>query len=177
MSPAFTDSVDATGLYPTGICGEKIFSFAASVPDFMILTLGADPILDQFRIDYDHTQTTILDVVPGGYTIGYEVDWAEYSSYNFWLTGGFHLDVQCTATEDAGYIGGTTNFNLLADSTVLIPMPTISNAPSTCFGIQWFARRSSDNADLVVTLPAVFSIASGATDMTVAHTISDYALR
>jgi len=52
---AFTDSLDATGNFDIGICGEKVISLdeAQNIAYPATLTLGADPILDTFEIMYD----------------------------------------------------------------------------------------------------------------------------
>jgi len=51
--PAFTDSVDSTDEYTTGICGEKKITLNDSTPSYLTLVDGTDPVLDPFSIDYD----------------------------------------------------------------------------------------------------------------------------
>ena len=51
--PAFSDSVEATPQYSTGICGAKDVVLNFNAPPFVTLTQGVDPILDPFVISYD----------------------------------------------------------------------------------------------------------------------------
>ena len=59
---AYTDSVDDTGDYTTGICGEKKITLNVSTPSYLILESGLDPVLDNFSIDYDQANALESDI-------------------------------------------------------------------------------------------------------------------
>ena len=90
--PAFDDSTDSTGTYVTGICGEKVITLASDTPGFIGLTLGLNPVLDDFNIDFFANSVSLLDV--GTYTISYTVALIDYphlailtDSFTFELNG------------------------------------------------------------------------------------------
>ena len=61
--PAYTDSIDETDLYSFGICGEKEVSLRSGSPPYLTLVAGADPIFDDFVINYDETLATSYGTV------------------------------------------------------------------------------------------------------------------
>ena len=71
----------------------------------------------------------------------------------------------------------TTTFDLLQDTSVAVTLPTVTATPVGCFSITWKMHRLSDSVDMEVSTPTVYSIATGATDLTLTHTVSDYAAR
>lgn len=172
--PPFTDSVDATGSYSTGICGQKLVTLDAATPPFLSVTPGANPVTDYFFINYDEAQASELDI--GTHTITYTVEITDYAGITTVLTDTFEFTIQCSPsyTEDA-YPGGTTTFDLLTDTSATIALPTISGIIASCYTLTFKVYRQWDNQDMEALLPAVFAI--GATDMTITHVVSDYAER
>ena len=73
---AFSDSVDSTGTYSTGICGEKLVALT-SPPAFVSITLGANKITDPFTINYDGSHASESDVFVS-YSVQYSVSFKEY---------------------------------------------------------------------------------------------------
>lgn len=99
---AFKDSVDGatdlagTGVYSTGLCGEKLVTLDPTIA-FMTLTKDAtDPVLNNFVIDYDQASATDSDVKL--HTIGYTVTSKEYSALIPALTSSFSFEIVCPAT-------------------------------------------------------------------------------
>ena len=75
--PAFSDSVDVSGTYTIGICGEKVFAIDSSFP-FLKVTSGANPLVDPLTINFDPTVATEADV--GFHIVTYTVNNKEYES-------------------------------------------------------------------------------------------------
>lgn len=71
----------------------------------------------------------------------------------------------------------TTTFDLLQDTSKLINLPTATATPTGCFSVTWNAYRQSDAVDMEVDSPTVYSIPTGAIDLYLSHTVSDYAAR
>lgn len=95
------------------------------------------------------------------------------------LSGTFDFTIECsgslyTFTESA-YSVGATSFDLLADSYIQFPLPTVTYTPSGCQSLIWKVYRASDGADMEEALPAVFSI--GATHLTISHSVDSYSER
>ena len=68
------------------------------------------------------------------------------------------------------------SFDLLLDTAVSIPLPTLSSAAQGCYTVSWNIYRQSDDADMEATLGSVFTIV-GDTHLAVSHDVSDYAQR
>ena len=74
--PAFMDSVDASGTYPLGYCGEKTVILDADAPSFLSITQYAtDPSRNNFMITFDSAAVTEADI--GVYSVGYTVSFEE----------------------------------------------------------------------------------------------------
>ena len=83
---AFQDSVDASGLYLTGICGEKLVELDPSTPNFLSVQRDSvDPVLNDFSIVYNHNLAIESDIQT--HTISYSVKSVEYPSDVTTLTG------------------------------------------------------------------------------------------
>ena len=62
MSP-YSDTVDQSGLYYYGACGEKIVTFDAGTPAFIAISAdGTDPINNDLTITYSEAGATSSDV-------------------------------------------------------------------------------------------------------------------
>ena len=172
---AFTDSVDGGG-YSTGICGEKQITLNPGSPAFLTLVPDStDPTLNNFSIDYDQSAATESDIGTL-FTVSYTVTIKEYSGITVDHTASFTFEIKCpsTYTEDSFSGGAVTNyFNLLTDTTIQITLPTLSGIPLSCHSVTWNVLRQTDNQDMEVAMPAVFSI--GATALTLTHSVGNYA--
>ena len=61
---AFTDSIDESGSYSTGICGEKRLTLDAGSPVYLSVTHSTEePALDSFTIDYVESPGVTEDLV------------------------------------------------------------------------------------------------------------------
>ena len=78
-----------------------------------------------------------------------------------------------TITEDP-FVGGTTTFDLLQDTSANIVLPTVTMTPAGCaFTTSWAIKRQSDNIDMTTLFSSVFAIVDP--NLTLTHTISDFA--
>ena len=95
---AFTDSVDVTGVYPTGICGEKEISLDIGGPTFLTLTPHvSDPILNPFALDYDDSLSIDADVNMV-HAVAYTVQFKQYSAIAPEKKTTFSFEVKCPAS-------------------------------------------------------------------------------
>ena len=175
--PAFQDSVDGTGSYPIGICGQKQITLDAGRPLFLTLAEDTtDPVLNNFSINYDATLATSADL--GSLTVHYTVTLLEYSSLTTTdLQDSFEFEIRCptsgiTYTEDGSGVT-SPSIDLLLDTAESISLPTLSSAAEGCYTVTWNVYRS-DGADMETTLPSAFTIV-GDTHLAVSHVASDYA--
>ena len=97
LVPAFTDSVDATGSYSTGACGEKVVTLDAAAPAFMTVTPDADPISGQLTIKYAEADATKDDVELTGktHTVAYTVTSQEYDAQISSISDSFTVTIIC----------------------------------------------------------------------------------
>ena len=92
--PAFKDSVDQTGTYSTGICGEKVVSLAPDAPLFLSITADADPINNPWTLNYDKKLAMIANLAVT--TVKYTVSFKEYGGIVPSLEGSFDLEIRCS---------------------------------------------------------------------------------
>ena len=75
---SYSDSVDQSGSYHYGACGEKIVTFDAGAPSFIAISAdGTDPINNDLTIVYSEAGATSSDVELT-HTISFQVSSKEY---------------------------------------------------------------------------------------------------
>ena len=158
---AFVDTVDASNVYPAGICGEKRISLDAGSPDFLTVTSDAtNPTTLPFSISYDNTKAVAADIKT--HSVNYSVTSVRYSSDIATISGTFTFTITCpdnASIVEEAYNGGVTIFDLLADTSKTIAVPTLTISPAGCsFAVTWAVKRNFDNLDMVNTSPTVFAI-------------------
>ena len=88
--PAFQDTLDQSGTYSPGICGEKRLSLATSAPSF--LSVVVDSIGDDFVIIYDHNLSDETDA--GVHTVDYTVSFLQYDDLIASTPGSFEIEIE-----------------------------------------------------------------------------------
>ena len=113
MQP-FEDSLDETGTYDTGICGEKRIILHSDTPKFLTVQLddgdrrlhhralqvkNNELAVSPFSIYYDHYLSAEADA--GVYEIKYQVVFVEYNDVMAFsaLEGSFIFELESTCTE------------------------------------------------------------------------------
>lgn len=111
------------------------------------------------------------------YNFAYTVTMQYYTSQT--LAGSFDFTIGCSGAifdfvEDA-YNVAATEFDLLADTSAQIALPTVQYSPMGCQALTWKVYRVSDGADMEADMPSVFQI--GATHLTIMHNIDSFGER
>jgi hypothetical protein len=73
--------------------------------------------------------------------------------------GNYCVDKPYTITEDPGFSGGETTFDLLAETYKNISLPTLIISPAGCYITTWTVHLHADGSDMTVSKPSVFTIA------------------
>ena len=91
-NPTFLDSVDITGTYSQGVCGEKTVTLdPTGCPAFLTLQPDpVDPILNDFKLVYSNTGATEADIKM--HTCSYSVASKEYTSIPS-IIGTFQFEI------------------------------------------------------------------------------------
>ena len=140
--PAFTDSVDTTGTYTAGICGEKTFILDSGLPAFLSITVGAvDPVLDPFTINYDQSLATEADI--GQNIIVTTVTLKEYAGVTMERKGWFAFEIECpdfvvSSTLDSQLSPGPHQYDLASGTTLSLVAPVVSLHPANCFTVSTY---------------------------------------
>lgn len=131
-----------------------------ATPSFVSLTIGADPINDAFKINYDGAKAVDQDV---GVThvINYKVTFKEYAGIAA-HTGSFNFIIKCPETVVSSAISkAIESFNYYdvpnpAMSTIEAPVITL--IPGVCFTITGYKLTLKD--DPAATLPEFIAVAA-----------------
>ena len=137
---AFTDTVDTTGVYTTGICGEKLVSLDAGTPSFLTLAKDAtDPLNNALTISYSSATATEADVKV--HTVAYTVTFKEYTGRPA-HSGTFQFELKCLAAVQSSSldsaIKSTTEYDVISGATLSLPLPVVSLTPAFCFTVTAF---------------------------------------
>ena len=73
------------------------------------------------------------------------------------IFGQLCTDLPLTITEDA-WTDSTITFDLLSDSSKTIAVPTLTISPSNCYTTTWTAHKTTDDGDVTVAMPTIFSM-------------------
>ena len=95
--PAFRDSIDAIESFAIGKCGEKQVDFDFSSTPFLSMSLGEDPLTDDFSIHYDKALATEADI--GIHEVLYHVSLKEYGDLTFTFTASFTFEISVTVDQ------------------------------------------------------------------------------
>ena len=91
--PAFTDTVDATGSYTAGICGELRITLGLTGPAFLTITPDpTDPEKNDFIVSYDPTRAVEGDIKT--HSIAYTVTSIQYPGLVSDLPGTLSFTIQ-----------------------------------------------------------------------------------
>ena len=124
--PAFTDSVDALGILPYGICGTKVLILNLENPSFLTLSQdeSQDPVYAPYLLTYSESLASEADIKE--HTINYTVTIAD--DYN-----GIISDLQGNFTFEIIFLPDETEYSTLQELKISRKAPISLNAIASSY--------------------------------------------